>query len=196
MFKRTGDKMKSLKNISLLLTGCLLILASVMPTGTYSFFSSNQTKNSAIKVGSCSQKINTDVNYELSDLYPGQEPQKLEIDIENDGTLEINQLELSAEIEVTDKEGNLLPYNRAEEVLSQLDIQIASDHDTLKGIDFSELEQGIDLTEIEELDLEEGIDVKEHLNADIILKFDEKNEEQAKFEDWSLSTKFVVEGTC
>ncbi|WP_428909042.1 TasA family protein [Niallia sp. Krafla_26] len=202
MFRRTGDEMKKLKtvkNITLLLVGCLLILAAVIPSGTFSFFSSSKATYSTLAIGSCKQNVNSDVNYQLNDLIPGQEPQKLNINIQNDGTLLINHLVLTTSVvDVKNKPGKTVPGQRQldSEFLSHFSVDIVSNNQTIKSLPLSKLNEGIDLTQLEQLNLTKGLDVGESLNIDLLVKFNKKNENQAKFENWSLSTKFFIEGTC
>lgn len=200
MFERTGDEMKKvkmIKNISILLLGSLLILIAIVPNGTFSFFSSIKPTYSTLAVGTCNQEVTSDVNYQLNDLYPGQETQKMNINIKNDGTLVLDELELTADLEVKDENGEILTGAAVEkDFFSQFTVNIVSSNVSIESVTFSELKQGIELTKIEQLNIVEGLHVGEELNLEIQIIFNEETETQAQYEGWSLSTEFFIEGMC
>lgn len=92
---------KNIKNYSFLIIGFLLIIATIIPKGAWSYFNDVETIDKAISVGILNYELYEEPGSDLSltNLYPDKDSsQSIKFTIKNTGTLSINHLNLYTEL--------------------------------------------------------------------------------------------------
>lgn len=120
---KTGDKMsfnyKNAKNALFLITGFLLVIASIIPKGIWSYFNDAENIPNTLAVGICRLEVNSNLEFTLSNMYPDEsDTQPLHINVKNNGSFFINHLFIDTHLDTSnfqDKGGNNFSSNVTED---------------------------------------------------------------------------------
>ncbi|KEF37741.1 SipW-cognate class signal peptide [Schinkia azotoformans MEV2011] len=189
---------KNIKNYSFLMIGLLLIIASIIPKGAWSYFNDVEEIPNTLAVGTCSFEAIT-TPFDLKNMFPNRDGQTktMNITLKNNGSFFIDKLSLEAILDKKNYNGNGVAS--AENFAEQFDLNFYANGELLN-------EQTLTLAQIvapnKPLNIaawfpEQGLNGGQQLNLTVEFSFVLKhNKYKNKFEGKSLPVEFRVVGIC
>lgn len=197
MSVKSGDNMsftyKNTKNFLFLFIGFLLIIASIIPKGSWSYFNDVETIPKSFSAATVNLDVKSDPNFVLKNMYPDKEEKTpFNISIKNNGTAPINDLYL-------DTSYDALAYNgeskkEADEFASQFEVEFLSNNKPLTEKRWTLKELAHHSPNIAKWLNDGSLNVGEQMYMTVNFTFIEEEDEQTIFEEKALPVKFKVEG--
>ncbi len=191
---------KNIKNYSFLIIGLLLIIASIIPKGAWSYFNDVEAMPNTLAIGTCSfeETIN---NFNLQNMFPDDDGQKktITIALKNNGSFFINSLRLQAILDTKNFSGKGKGQETAENFAKQFDLNFYANGELLndKTMTLDQLAAPNSPLDIAKWLPEQGLNGGQQLNLTVEFAFVLKgNQYKGKFEDKSLPVEFNVVGVC
>lgn len=223
MAGKTGDKMFKYKNINnylFLFVGFLLIIASIIPKGAWSYFNDVEDIPNTLAVGVCKLDVNhEDLKFDLKNMFPDDTDSKeLHILLKNSGSFFMDHLYLDTILEEEAYDGN--GQNSAEKFAEQFKVEFFANGEKLTDEEWTIAKLATASPDLATWLPEKGLNVDDELDITVAVTFIEKgngngnnngngngnpnsnsdnendNNSQSQFEDKSLPVTFVIEGIC
>lgn len=191
---------KNVKNYSFLIIGFLLIIASIIPKGAWSYFNDVEEIPNTLGVGTC-KFVATTSEFNLLNMFPSDEDLKKSINItlKNNGSFFINSLRLKALLDKNNFSGSGNGQETAENFAYQFDLNFYANGELLneQPITLDQLAAPNNPKDIAEWLPERGLNAGQQMNLTVEFTFVLKgNQYKDIFEDKSLPAEFMVEGIC
>ena len=189
---------KNIKNYSFLIIGLLLIIASIIPKGAWSYFNDVEAIPNTLAVGTCSFEETVN-NFNLKNMFPDDDGQKKTINImlKNNGSFFINDLRLEGILKK--EQFKAKGGATAEEFAEQFKLNFYANEELLNdsSLTLAQLVSPNKPLDIAEWFPERGLNAGQQLNLTVEFSFVLTHEKyKNKFEDSSLPVEFKVEGVC
>ncbi|HHY74891.1 MAG TPA: hypothetical protein GX497_17010 [Bacillus bacterium] len=186
---------KNLKNYSFLIIGFLLIIASIIPKGSWSYFNDIEKMPTTLAVGMCSLDVESEIKFNLTNLFPAEnEVNPLHLKMKNNGSFFVNHLYLKTILDTKSYEADN-GGNTAEKFAEQFKVEFWANNEQLHAENWTLDKLATTVPDIAAWLPEGGLNIGEELDISVKVAF-VKGEGQKKFEDKSLPVEFVVEGIC
>lgn len=189
---------KNIKNYSFLMIGFLLIVASIIPKGAWSYFNDVESIPNTLAVGTCGFDATTN-QFDLQNMFPGDDGQKktMNITLKNNGSFFINSLRLQAILDTQNYTGNGVAS--AENFAKQFDLNFYTNGELLneQTLTLDQLVAPNTPLNITKWLPERGLNGGQQLNLEVEFSFVLKgNQYKGKFEEKSLPVEFRIDGIC
>jgi YqxM protein len=207
-----NSKYEITKGVIFLISGFILLISAVMPQGTWSFFNDIEQQKHVLAVGRCdidasSIEGDSELEFDLSYLIPkqsnsqnekgnkgkGEEPNLIEVTLENKGTFLINEIYMHTSIDFGKDVENFASHLAVKVFLDKENMKEPVYETTLARLAESSLditseflEDGLEVNESVEIILQISLSPSSHL----------KKEEIKKLQDNALFVNFDIEGIC
>lgn len=153
--------------------------------GTFAYFSDTVSTENTFGAGTLAMGLSTDtdaeVDFQAENLRPGDTINR-QMTIENEGTLTIGEILLSAEFSVVDSEGDQGEEDFADYLLV-----------TVYDYDAAPLIEQLPLSGLDQMEIAQDLAAGEAVDYDFEFEFVETGEDQNKFQGQNINVLFTYE---
>lgn len=165
--------------------GTALLGVCLIVGGTFAYFSDTVSTDNTFGAGTLAMGLSTDTNAEVDfqaeNLKPGDTVNR-QMTIENEGTLTIGDILLSAEYSVVDSEGNQGEEDFADDLLVTV-----YNHEAVPVI------EQVPLSGLDQMEIAQELAAGETIDYDFEFEFAETDEDQNKFQGQNIDVLFTYE---